>query len=295
MYLCYLDESGTPDLPGTSSHFILAGISIPSNCWKFCDSQINEAKKKYGLDNAEIHTAWMLRSYREQRLVQDFETKDYHQRRADISSYRKAELLRLQRSNVSLYRQCKKNFRLTENYIHLTRQERKQLLIEVSEIIRSWDFSRLFAECIDKVYFDPVMAKNTIEEQSFEQIVSRFEQYLQITSHSCPVPNMGMLIHDNNPTMSNNLTALMIKFHTKGTLWTKVTNIIETPLFVDSKLTGMVQIADLCCYALRRYLENAETELFSNIFSRADKKDGRVVGVRHYTKPGCRCYICTSR
>ena len=29
-------------------------------------------------------------------------------------------------------------------------------------------------------------------------------------------------------------------------------HIIETPLFVDSTLTGMVQIADLCAYALKR-------------------------------------------
>jgi hypothetical protein len=57
----------------------------------------------------------------------------------------------------------------------------------------------------------------------------------------------------------------------------------------------MVQIADLCSYALRRYLENNEDFLFDLIFQRADRKDGRVVGVRHFTPHGCKCKICASR
>jgi hypothetical protein len=104
-----------------------------------------------------------------------------------------------------------------------------------------------------------------------------------------------MIIHDNNPTVSKKLTDLMMRFHEKGTLWTKVKNIIETPLFVDSKLTAMVQIADLCSYSLRRYLERSETDLFSNIYARADRKDGVVVGVRHYSDRNCSCSICQSR
>ena len=61
---------------------------------------------------------------------------------------------------------------------------------------------------------------------------------------------------------------MMRSFHAAGTLWTRVECIIETPMFVDSKLTRMVQIADLCAYALRRYLENGETGLFRPIFAR---------------------------
>jgi len=59
----------------------------------------------------------------------------------------------------------------------------------------------------------------------------------------------------------------------------------------------MVQVADLCSYALRRYLENNETGLFEKIFPRADRKDGKVVGVRHFTNPTkpCTCKICASR
>ena len=54
----------------------------------------------------------------------------------------------------------------------------------------------------------------------------------------------------------------------------------------------MVQIADLCAYSLRRYLENGETQLFNLIYKRADKKDDVVVGVRHFSKKSCTCEIC---
>jgi hypothetical protein len=85
----------------------------------------------------------------------------------------------------------------------------------------------------------------------------------------------------------------MKQFHKTGTLWTKeINNIIETPLFVDSELTSMIQIADLCAYALRRYLENNELELFQEIYKRADRKEEIVVGVRHFTKDSCNCEIC---
>ena len=40
MYFCYIDESGTPEIPGTSSHYVLCGLAIPINKWKTCDSQI---------------------------------------------------------------------------------------------------------------------------------------------------------------------------------------------------------------------------------------------------------------
>ncbi len=87
----------------------------------------------------------------------------------------------------------------------------------------------------------------------------------------------------------------MKRYFQKGTRWTTVEGIVETPLFVDSQLTGMVQVADLCAYALRRYLENDENEIFNLVMQRADKKDGVLVGVRHFTKLDCNCKICNSR
>ena len=84
----------------------------------------------------------------------------------------------------------------------------------------------------------------------------------------------------------------MRNFHKQGTLWTSIDHIIETPMFVDSGLTSMVQVADLCAYALRRYVENQETDLFYRIFQRADRVGSFTVGVRHFTVQECKCQIC---
>ena len=290
MFLCYIDKSGTSDIPGNTSHFVLAGLSIPIDRWRDCDAQIESIKHKYQLDNAEIHVAWIMRPYIEQNQIADFMTLDFRQRRSQVERIRKSEILRLQRSkNNKLYKQTRKNYRQTESYIHLSYSERKRLVRELADCIAHWQFARLFAECVDKIFYDPGRTAKTVDEQSFEQIVSRFEQYLQNMQNG-----FGLLIHDNNQTVAQKHTELMKRFHRAGTLWTEIKHIVETPLFVDSQLTSMVQIADLCAYGLRRYLENGEEELFELIFRRADRIGNTTVGVRHFTNTNCKCRICST-
>jgi len=292
MYLCYIDESGTPDIPGNTSHYILAGIAIPVWHWQTCERDIARIKEEYDLGDEEIHVAWMLRTYLGQSRIPDFEKMAYQQRRHLMQQYRREEIYRLQRANnPRQHKQTKKNFRKTDPYIHLTREERYQVIKKIAEVVSRWGFARIFAECVDKVHFDPARRVRTVDEQAFEQIVSRFEHFLRATS-TADNKNYGLLIHDNNETVAHRHTTLMKRFHQAGTLWTNVNHIIETPLFVDSALTSMVQIADLAAYALRRYLENGEEELFELIFERADKRQGAVVGVRHFTHNQCRCRIC---
>jgi hypothetical protein len=63
-------------------------------------------------------------------------------------------------------------------------------------------------------------------------------------------------------------------------------------MFVNSELTSMIQLADVCGYSIRRYLENGEDELFNEVFKRADRRGKTVVGVRHFSKQDCKCKIC---
>lgn len=293
MYICYIDESGTSDIPGNTSHFILAGVSIPVSYWKAHDNEIEVIKKKYGLGGIEIHVGWILRPYHEQMIIPNFNKLLYNVRKSQVERWRNNELLKLQKArDPKRYKQIKKNFIQTRDYIHLTYDERKAFVIEVASRIGQWGVARLFAECVDKTDFDPSKNSRSIDEQCFEQVVSRFEHYLE--SVGSEDPNcLGVLIHDNNETVAKKHTLIMRDFHSKGTSWTTIPKIIETPLFVDSKLTSMIQIADLCAYSLRRYLENKEEELFDLIFPRADRRNGIVVGVRHFTNPSCNCKICT--
>lgn len=295
VYFCYIDESGTPEIPGNTSHYVLAGLSVPIAYWKKCEKGINNIKKNYGLLDCEVHTGWIVRKYLEQSRIPNFDSLTHAQRRYEVSKIRKTELLKLQKSpNRNLYKQTRKNYKQTDAYIHLTHAERITFIQELADLVGNWSFARLFAECVDKIYFDPIKSKESVDEQCLEQLVSRFEKYMQIIQTSKrEFKIFGALIHDNNETVSKKHTALMKRFHHRGTLWTKIEHIIETPLFVNSELTSLVQIADLCCYALRRYFENAETDLFNRIEPRFDRKKGKIVGVRHFTESTCSCGVCS--
>jgi hypothetical protein len=301
MYICYVDESGTPEVPGNTSHYVLAGISLPIWHWRTCEDEIKVIKRKYDLQNSEIHTGWIARKYQEQKRISNFESLNYSQRISEVERIRRSELLHLQSGPHRNRQQVFKSYRKTQPYIHLTYDERIRFLKDVATAVGRWGFARLFAECIDKVHFDPTRTTTTPDVQAFEQLVSRFERYLDNispstgqSSSSQPQCSYGLLIHDNNETVAKKHTSLMKSFHEGGTLWTRIRHIIETPLFVSSELTSMVQIADLCAYSIRRYLENQEDDLFRLIFSRADRSGTLTVGVRHFTAPGCTCAICTS-
>ena len=294
MYLCYVDESGTPDIPGITSHFVLAGISIPIWHWRDADRSVSAILSKYGLGGAELHTAWILRKYPEQSRIPNFDKLSWSDRRAAVERERNTDLLNLQKlGRQKTYRQNKKNYAHTNSYVHLTATERLQAVREVAQCVSTWGYARLFAECVNKLHFDPTRYKCTVDEQAFEQLVSRFEQYLASTEDQTTNQlHHGLLVHDNNATVARKHTDLMRRFHKTGTLWTQIQRLIETPLFVDSSLTRLVQIADLCSYALRRYLENHEVDLFDRIFIRADRRGSTVVGVRHFTVTSCSCEIC---
>ena len=253
------------------------------------DRSISGILTKYGLENAEIHTAWLLRRMSEQLKIKDFEKLTWAERRSASERYRASELLRLRKIGPKAYRQAKKNFVNTKDYTHLIESERRNVIGELADLIGTWNDCYLFAEIINKLHLDTNKTGRTVSEQAFEQLVTRFDTFL---AKDCGDGALGVLIHDNNQTVAGKHTSMMRDFHNNGTLWSKIGRIAETPLFVDSKLTRMIQIADLCSYALRRYVENGEEALFKSVFARAHTFGGHTVGVRHFTDMTCTCQIC---
>ncbi len=303
MYFCYLDESGTPQLGAQTSHFILLGMAIPAAAWHQKDRRVNVIKARYGLKDAEIHTGYIARRFPEQEHIANFEKMNPTQRRAAMAQERKNSLIKAAALKTGdRLKSLKKQYAKSADYIHLTHAERTKLLQELADEIGSWNDARLFAEAVDKVTMPPGV---DIFEKAFEQVVTRFHTFLTKregervkrggSSTGISVDNQGLLIQDNNQTVAKNITALMRKFHHQGTLWAKVDRIIETPLFVDSSLTSMVQMADLCAYATRRFFENGETDLFDRIIGRFDQAGGRIVGIRHYVGgKNCACKVCAA-
>ena len=173
MMICYVDESGVPQIPGNTSHYILCGLSISVEHWRNCDAAVEALKRRYNLVGQEIHTAWMMRSYREQESIAGFEQLSHPQRRQAVVAERTREIHRLQRLNKpALYQQTKKNFQKTEHYTHLTRAERSTAIRELAQIVSGWGYARLFAECVDKAHFAAHMNNKTPDEQAMLAIVN---------------------------------------------------------------------------------------------------------------------------
>ncbi len=293
MFLFYVDESGTPECPGVSDHFVLASIGIPVDKWTKCDREINQLKMSYGLSDAEIHVGWMVRHYKEQEEIEGFEKLTAAERREAVLAARE-ETIQKRKAEGKELKQYKKNYAQTEGYIHLTHYERKRFLCELSCLVGKWNFARIFAEIIDKNEYSPPKPALTPDIQAFEQIVIRIEKYLKsISNNKDRVKRRGLIIHDNNPSVAKQHTKNMNSYHKKGTFLAGVHHIIETPLFVDSTLTGMVQIADLCAYALKRYAEKGEEDFLKPLLPRIDRVRDSLVGVRHYTsRQYCKCFFC---
>ena len=187
----------------------------------------------------------------------------------------------------------KKNLRKTADYVHLTLAEREALLRELATTVGTWKDARLFAEACDKDSFGVAAPPKSLYEEAFTQLVNRFQAFLSHKGRHDKREIFGLLVHDNNETVSRKLTQMMRRFYASGTFWWQIDRIVETPLFVDSTLTAMVQLADLCAYATRRFFENKETALFNRIYDRFDRTGSRVVGIRHYRHHStCRCRVC---
>lgn len=292
MYLCYIDESGVPEIDQGTSHFVLVGLSIEAWDWKGQDRAVSVVKRKFGLGDAEVHTGWMTRRYLEQEKTLDFASLDSPARRLVVRNARDTQLIKIQALKGSkAAAELRKNYRKTDAYVHLTLDQRMDFLRQLADLIGSWGNTRLFCHAINKTSFGATPPTIPPREEAFTQVVTRFERYLVDIGEPRTI---GLLAHDHDDTSADRLTQLMRHFHSSGTMWTRVTKIIETPFFVDSRLTVGVQLADLCAYATRRFFENNEADLFDRIYPRFHRVGERVVGIRHYVRGGhCTCRVCT--
>lgn len=302
MYLLYLDGSGTPDVGDTNdANFVLLGLSIHEGNWFALEKRVGALKDRYEYPGIplELHALSICSSIREQDEAPGFAQQSWENRRADVLALREKKLATKSSKDRA---NARKRYRATDAVIHLSRAERSKLYEDALDLVGSHHEIRLFAEVVNKEHLLRVTGKHTAVGSAFEQVLSRFDALLQVLARTGPSPaNNGIAVVDNDPH-SDLMRDLTLMFRASGHRWGALQHVIETPFFVDSKVVSGIQLADICAYALRRYVAKPgrvgshEEKQFLRIFHKFDRAGSRLHGLRHYCPArSCDCMVCQER
>jgi hypothetical protein len=133
---------------------------------------------------------------------------------------------------------------------------------------------RLFAAVLEKQNFS---GQDMIEE-AFTQVCSRFDHYLMRLYRNTQNPERGLILFDKSSTEAR-VQTLARDFKYSGHQYGKTRNYAEVPVFLDSKASRLIQLADLIAYAIFRHVEFQDSQFFEIIESCFDSEGGVVHGL----------------
>jgi hypothetical protein len=132
---------------------------------------------------------------------------------------------------------------------------------------------------------------------AYEEISSRFNRYLQRISDETKQKQRGIIVLDKS-SYETGLQNLTSQFRKTGNRWGGyMKEIVEVPLFVDSKASRIVQLADHIAYAVFRRYNSDDLGYMKLVENRFDEMDGKICGLSHkiVTHKTCTCPACLSR
>ena len=93
-------------------------------------------------------------------------------------------------------------------------------------------------------------------QKSCEEMAGHFDRYLENLEIEKPQygKQRGLMIFDQSKH-EKTVQALMAQYRTTGASFGRIKRLAEVPLFTDSKITRMLQLADFVAYAIFRYYE----------------------------------------
>jgi hypothetical protein len=150
----------------------------------------------------------------------------------------------------------------------------------------------LFAVAVDRQAASP----QPPVELAFEQICNRFNLFLNRVNDREGNTQRGLIVMDET-RHEEPLQALARHFRLNGARWGKFRNLAEVPLFVNSKASRLVQLADLVAHATFRKYEYSDGRLFDPILPQFDAQGGVIHGLYHHrdVRVPCYCPACMSR
>jgi len=178
------------------------------------------------------------------------------------------------------------------------RSARESMIHRALEVIRGNSSVRLFAVAIDRAAVSP---RDPVE-LAFEELCNLFNLFSQRINNrqfngSPSYSQRGLLVIDNMKH-EKPLQALARHFRVNGGRWGHFRNLAEVPLFVDSKASRLVQLADLVAFATWRRYEHQDGRFFEPLIPYFDAEGGVIHGLFHHRRTAaglCYCPACASR
>jgi len=110
-------------------------------------------------------------------------------------------------------------------------------------------------------------------EHAFECLTSRFDLFLKRLHQKHNSPQRGLMIFDKSST-EQRLQTLAREFKYSGHAWGKTKNYAEVPVFLDSRASRLIQLADLASYAIFRHHERGDSQFYNVIKNCFDTEGG---------------------
>lgn len=174
------------------------------------------------------------------------------------------------------------------------RKRRRNIIKRALGVLNDHKRVPLFAVVVHK----QACAPQDPMEYAFEEICNRFNHYLRRIYNRSDgnEKHRGLVVMDKSH-YEGTLQNLARRFRESGTRWGNLRNLAEVPLFVDSRMSRIIQFADLVAYAVWRRYEMHDTTYFDSIVSRFDQEGGVIHGLSHYKQRDekCHCPACMSR
>lgn len=154
------------------------------------------------------------------------------------------------------------------------KEDRVQAIKDALAVLAASHISNRVFVCVIKKAIaspqDPV-------ELGFEQLSSRFDHFL-MRLHKSGDSQRGLIIFDKS-TYETTIQNLATDFRTIGHTWGVLRNLAEVPLFLDSRASRLIQLADLVAYAAFRKYEKGDDQFFHIVKEKLDTEAKIVHGL----------------
>lgn len=154
--------------------------------------------------------------------------------------------------------------------------DRVQAVVDILSLLQNPQLKlRVFASVIEK----SKVPRDKILEKSFEVVAHQFDQYLaDMYRGPRKNPQRGLVICDKT-SYEQALQDLSTLFKHTGHSLGKLRNFAEVPLFLDSKASRLIQMADLIAYWIFRYHQSKDDRGFKLIEPAIHQYSGQRVGL----------------